>query len=254
MCYGDDAVPPEPPVAGALGDHGELYLLSADGTEFMTYYAYPGMSRAHSAVVVMPDVRGLHRYYQELADRFATVGLLTVAIDYYGRTTEIGSPRGDSFPWRQHNEQLQPEQVTQDVHAAVTWLRNDRDHQVGSVFTVGFCFGGAQSWRQSAADHELAGCIGFYGRPERVTDQIGSMRAPLLLLAAGRDEGIPVENVEQFAEQVRVTGGEAELHVYPEAPHSFFDRTAEEYQQECDDAWRRVIDFIDRHSAEPLRD
>jgi carboxymethylenebutenolidase len=254
MCYGDDAVPPEPPVTGPLGDHGELVLLSADGTEFMTYYAYPGMSRARSAVVVLPDVRGLHRFYQELTDRFATVGLLAIAIDYYGRTTQIGSARGESFPWHQHNEQLQPDQVTQDVHAAATWLRQDRDHQVESVFTVGFCFGGAQSWRQSAANHGLAGCVGFYGRPERVTDQVGSMRAPLLILAAGRDEGIPVEGVEQFAEQVRAAGVEAELQVYAEAPHSFFDRTAEDYQQECDDAWRRVIAFIDQHSREPLRD
>ncbi len=253
MCYGDDAVPPEPPVSGALGDHGELFLLSADGTEFTTYYAYPAVGRAHSAVVVMPDIRGLHRFYQDLAERFATVGVLTVAIDYFGRTTEIGSPRGEGFPFRHHADQMTPEQVSQDVGAAVAWLREDRDHQVESVFTVGFCFGGALSWRQSAADHGLAGCIGFYGRPSRVTDRIGSMRAPLLLLAAGKDEGIPVEEVEQFAEQVRASGVEAELHVYPEAPHSFFDRNAEQYQQECDDAWRRVIDFIDRHSAESLR-
>lgn len=254
MCYGDDAVPPEPPVSGALGDHGELFLLSADGTEFTTYYAYPGVGRAHSAVVIMPDVRGLHRFYQDLAERFATVGLLAVAIDYYGRTTEIGSARGDSFPYRQHADQAQPEQVTQDVHAAVSWARADPDHVVESVFTVGFCFGGALSWRQSAADHGLAGCIGFYGRPSRVADQIGSFRAPLLLLAAGRDEGIPVEEVEQFAKRVRASGVEAELHVYPEAPHSFFDRSSDEYQQECDDAWRRLIAFIDRHSPEPLRD
>ena len=66
MCYGDDALPPDPPVTGVVGDHGELFLLSADGTEFAAYYAYP-QARARSAVVVMPDVRGLHRFYQELA-------------------------------------------------------------------------------------------------------------------------------------------------------------------------------------------
>ena len=248
MCYGDDALPPDPPVTGVVGDHGELFLLSADGTEFAAYYAYP-QARARSAVVVMPDVRGLHRFYQELAERFAAAGLLAIAIDYYGRTTEIGSPRGDSFPFRQHADQLEPAQVTQDVRAAVAWLRGDRDHDVESVFTVGFCLGGAMSWRQSAADHGLAGCIGFYGRPSRVMDQIGSLRAPLLLLGAGRDDGIPVDEFEQFAEQVQATGVDAELHVYPDAPHSFFDRTAESYQQECDDAWRRVFAFIDRHSG-----
>jgi carboxymethylenebutenolidase len=248
MCYGDDALPPDPPVAGVVGDHGALFLLSADGTEFGAYYAYP-QYRARSAVVVMPDVRGLHPFYQELAERFAAAGLLSIAIDYYGRTTEIGSPRGDSFPFRHHADQLEPAHVSQDVHAAAAWLRADRDHVVESVFTVGFCLGGALSWQQSAADHGLAGCIGFYGRPSRVMDQIGSLRAPLLLLAAGRDDSIPVDEFEQFAEQVRANGVDAELHVYPNAPHSFFDRAAGDYQEECDDAWRRVLGFIDRHSG-----
>jgi carboxymethylenebutenolidase len=247
MCYGDDALPPAPPVTGAVGDHGELFLLSADGTEFAAYYAYP-QTRTRSAVVVLPDVRGLHRFYRDLAERFAAVGLVAIAIDYYGRTTELGSQRGDSFPFREHADRLEPAQVTQDVHAAVEWLRGDRDHDVEAVFTVGFCAGGGLSWRQSAADHGLAGCIGFYGRPARVADQIGSMRVPLLLLAAGQDD-IPVEEVERFAEQARANGVDAELHVYPDAPHSFFDRTSGNYQEECDDAWRRVLAFIDRHSG-----
>ena len=246
MCYGDDAVPPYPPVTGVVGDHGELFLLSGDGTEFAAYYAYP-QARARSAVVVMPDVRGLHRFYQELAERFAAAGLLAIAIDYYGRTTEIGSARGDNFPFRQHADLLEPAQVTQDVRAAVAWLRGDRDHDVSAVFTVGFCAGGGMSWRQSATDYGLSGCIGFYGRPAQVADQIGSLRAPLLLLAAGQD-ATPVEEVEQFAEQVRASGVDAEVHVYPDAPHSFFDRTADDYQQECADAWRRVLGFVDRHS------
>lgn len=253
MCFGDDAIPPEPPAAGAVGDHGELFLLSADGTEFTTYYAYPGVGRARSAVVVMPDVRGLHGFYRDLAQRFASLGLLAIAIDYYGRTTEIGSPRDESFPFHQHADQLRLEQVSLDVHAAVAWLRADIDHDVESVFTVGFCAGGALSWQQSATDHSLAGCVGFYGRPSRAAGQIESMRAPLLILAAGQDQGVPVDDVEQFAVQVRAAGVDVELHVYPNAPHSFFDRQQGEYEQECADAWRRVIGFIDRHSREPLR-
>jgi carboxymethylenebutenolidase len=37
--------------------------------------------------------------------------------------------------------------------------------------------------------------------------------------------------------------------VYPDAPHSFFDRRFDEYRSECDDAWRRMLDFIDRHRS-----
>jgi carboxymethylenebutenolidase len=116
------------------------------------------------------------------------------------------------------------------------------------VFTVGFCRGGSLSWAQSAEGHALAGCVGFYGIPSSVTDRIPDLADPLLILAAGQDR-TPVEEVEQFAERVRAQGVEAEMHVYPDAPHSFFDRTAGEYQQECDDAWRRVLAFVEKRAT-----
>ena len=104
------------------------------------------------------------------------------------------------------------------------------------------------SWRQSAAGHGLAGCVGFYGVPSRVTDVVDGMRAPLLLLAAGQDF-TPVDEVEKFAGQVREAGVEAELHVYPDAPHSFFDRSFAEHADDCADAWRRMLAFIERHTG-----
>jgi carboxymethylenebutenolidase len=73
------------------------------------------------------------------------------------------------------------------------------------------------------------------------------MQAPLLLLAAGQDF-TPVEEVSAFADRVRAAGVEAEMHVYPDAPHSFFDRTFAEHREACADSWRRILDFVSRHS------
>jgi carboxymethylenebutenolidase len=56
---------------------------------------------------------------------------------------------------------------------------------------------------------------------------------------------MPVAEVEAFADDVRAAGTQVDLHVYPDAPHSFFDRRFEDYQDECADAWRRILDFID---------
>jgi carboxymethylenebutenolidase len=244
MCYGDDARPPLPPVRGGADDHGELLLRSADGTEFAAYYAHPDQP-SRLGMVVMPDVRGLHDFYRELARRFAEAGLHAVAVDYFGRTAGTG-PRPEDFAFREHVDQLQPDQVDADVGAAVAWLRALAQGSVDSVYTVGFCMGGALSWRQSAAGHDLRGSVGFYGMPSRVTDRIPAMKAPLLLLAAGQDF-TPVEEVERFAEQVRAAGVEAELHVYPDAPHSFFDRTFDQHREAGEDAWRRILDFVERH-------
>jgi carboxymethylenebutenolidase len=242
MCFGDDARPPHPPNHAAAGHSGSATLRSSDGTEFRVHYAHPA-GRSDVGVVILPDVRGLHRFYEELAERFAEAGFHSIAIDYFGRTAGIG-PRGEDFPFRDHVEKMGPEQVDADVGAAVARLRGS----ARSVFTVGFCLGGALSWRQSAAGNGLAGCVGFYGRPERVAGLVESMQAPLLLLAAGQDR-TPVADMETFAAQVREAGVEAEVHVFPEAPHSFFDRKYEEYREECDDAWRRILDFVERHAG-----
>ena len=235
MCFGDDALPPFPPVRGGAGNSGPATLRSADGSESRTFYAHPD-GGASTGVVILPDVRGLHPFYEALAERFAEAGLHAVAIDYFGRTAGVG-PRPQDFPFRDHLDRLTLEQVDEDVAAAVAWLGTP------ATYTVGFCLGGALSWRQSAASHGPAGCIVFYGRPDRAADVVASMRAPLLLLAAGQDR-TPVAEVEAFAAQVRDTGIGATVHVYPGAPHSFFDRKYDEYQDECDDAWWRMLDFM----------
>jgi len=244
MCYGDEARPPAPPTQGPVGKHGGLVLTSADGTEFAAYEAHPE-EPSGQAMVILPDVRGLHHFYKDLALRFAEAGVHAVAIDYFGRTAGL-TDRGEDFPFREHVEKLDYSLVTADASAAYDVLA--AIDGVTSVFTVGFCLGGAMSWRQSASPSGYAGNVGFYGIPSRVADVVSGMRAPLLMLAAGQDF-TPVSEVEAFAETVRGAGVEADLHVYPDAPHSFFDRTFGEHAEACADAWRQILGFMERHSV-----
>lgn len=129
-----------------------------------------------------------------------------------------------------------------DAGAAIAWQRQQPG--VTTVYSVGFCFGGSNSWAQSAAGHELAGCMGFYGQPFRVTDLVPLMRSPLLMLAAGADF-TPVEVVEAFAEQARAEGVTVDVAVFEGAPHSFFDRSFADHRGACDEAWRQMLSFMD---------
>jgi carboxymethylenebutenolidase len=244
MCYGDEARPPAPEVRGEVGAKGDFILTSADGTQFGAYHAKPAGATARG-IVILPDVRGLHSFYKELAVRFAEAGLHAVAIDYFGRTAGVGG-RDEHFPFREHVDQTRPATVAEDVGAAAAWLRQQPG--VSSVFSVGFCFGGSSSWAQSAAGHDLAGCIGFYGGPSKVADLIPLMRSPLLMLAAGADF-TPVEEVEAFAEQARAEGVTVDVTVFEGAPHSFFDRTFAEHTDACARAWREMLRFMDVHSG-----
>jgi carboxymethylenebutenolidase len=251
MCHTDDSRAPEPPRRGPVGEHGSQELTSSDGTRYRAYVA-TSKETARAGVVILPDVRGLHPYYEDLTVRFAEAGFRAVAIDYFGRTAGLGA-RDDSFDWKSHFEKATPEGIAEDVRAAAEWIRAAAQRPDIPTFTVGFCFGGANSWRQSGEQSDLAGCIGFYGgRPmERAGAAIPKMSAPLLMLLAGDDKGTPPAEFEEFAGLVRARGLEVESHTYAGAPHSYFDRSFAEHREACEDSWRRILEFTDRHVTGP---
>ena len=252
MCFELDSLPPIPVLSGAAVSHRDLELEASDGNRFAAFAAEPD-DPSRAAVVVLPDVRGLYRFYEELALRFAERGTAAVAIDYFGRTAGVAK-RDEDFPYMDHVAQTRADSVQADVRAAVEFLRSPEGGSARSVFTVGFCFGGRHSWLAAAAGHGLAGAIGFYGRPGPGQDgspgpiqRAGELEAPILGLMGGADAGIPAEDVAAFDQALTDAGVEHELVTYPGAPHSFFDRRYEDFADASEDAWARVLAFVDRH-------
>src|SRR6184192_3155397 len=251
MCYSTDARPPLPPITGGSTDDSEPVLTAADGNRLLAYTARAAKPTG-AGIVVMPDVRGLHPFYKDLARRFAQAGVDAVAIDYFGRTAGI-SERAADFDFMTHVRQTTPDGIAADVAAGVAYLHSPAGGSVGAVFTVGFCFGGSQSWRQSAAQPGLAGAIGFYGRPAVVRDVIPQMKAPLLLLIAGEDAATPREEFVRFEQELTQAGVPHNQVVYDGAPHSFFDRKFDQHKAASEDAWRQMLDFIKQHTRQPAR-
>lgn len=248
MCYDADASPPIEPIAGGSNGHQDLILTASDGNPFSAFAATSSESNG-PGVVVLPDVRGLHRFYEELSLRFAEHGYDAVAIDYFGRTAGVGK-RGEDFPYGEHVPLTTLDGVTADTAAAIAHLRSSDPTR--AIFTVGFCFGGSNSWHQAASGHGLAGAIGFYGNPKRPPlgpiERVGQYECPILALMGGDDQGIPNEVVEEFRRALEAAGVENEVVIYSDAPHSFFDRQQEKFAAESADAWQRVLEFIGANS------
>jgi carboxymethylenebutenolidase len=251
MCVDNDSRPPIAPIAGGSAGGQDLRLTSADGTRFMAYAARSAHPTG-AGMVVIPDVRGLHVYYKELADRFAEVGVDAVAVDFFARTASTDD-RGESFEFMPHVGQTTPETLQADIAAAAAHLRSKDGGQVRSLFSVGFCFGGALSYLQAASGLGYAGVVGFYGWPlglkrwpdrPKPIDAVPRYKSAVLSIFGGADEGIPQADVDAFNAACSKAGVKHDSTVYPGAPHSFFDRKFEEFADASADAWRRVQGFV----------
>jgi carboxymethylenebutenolidase len=256
MCFDFNSSPPPlpaarfSPVAGGAAAES-IVVETGEGVSFSAAFAEspdPG-----AGVIILPDVRGLYRFYIELAERFSEAGHHAMAIDYFARTAGTGE-RGEDFDWLSHLPATDPSLIQRDVAAARAELARRTGAEL--FVTVGFCFGGAQSFLAGTnPEAGLDAVVGFYGTLEggrtgmdflpSPLAKAGDVAVPLLGLFGGADPMIPPEDIKAFEGALVAAGIEHEVKVYPGAPHSFFDRSQEEYAGASADAWSRVLDFIE---------
>ena len=198
MCFDHDSRPPIAPIAGGALDGSLVTLTAEDGTAFAAFRARPDQPTG-AGVVILPDVRGLHPFYEELALRFAEHGVDALAIDWFGRTAGVARRDAD-FEYMPHVAATTWDGIAADIAAAVGALRADG---VERVFTMGFCMGGRMAFLSAALGLDLAGVIGLYGTlvgpwrndaPEPVV-QAGRMTGRVLGLFGGADTAIPAEHI-----------------------------------------------------------
>jgi carboxymethylenebutenolidase len=253
MCHADSDLPElGPGITTSTG--ASIILTAADGAKSRGYLAVPAKASG-AGVIVMPDNRGIHPFYEQLACRIAAEGHYALAIDYFGRTAGTG-PRDDSFSAKDHFPKASRETVEADLTAAIAHMRSVAGPELKSIFTVGFCFGGRQSFLSASRKFGLAGVVGFYGvlatfpngapGPAAVA---GDFTAPTLGLFGSADQATSAADIVTFDEALTSANVEHELVTYPGAPHSFFDKHLTEYLGFAQDAWAKTIAFIDNNAA-----
>jgi carboxymethylenebutenolidase len=247
MCFDHDSRPPIVPIAGGALDSRELTLTAADGNRLSAFEARAA-EPSGAAIVILPDVRGLHDYYAELAMRFAERGVDAVAFDWFGRTAGLGR-RQEGFDYTPEVQQLTWEGMSADITAAA---EEARTFNPTSLFTVGFCMGGRAAFLTPTLGLGLTGAIGFYGSPvgagrggsPQPVEVADRMEGTVLGLFGGADQSIPPEAIAQFDEALSRAGIPHRLKSYDGAPHSFFDRKADEFAAASADAWEQIQDFV----------
>lgn len=257
MCFDTDSRPPIEPIAGGALDSERVVLTADDGTELSAFRARAARPSGNG-ILILPDVRGLHTYYEELSLRFAERGIDAVAIDYFGRSAGL-TPRDDAFDYSPHVAMCTWDGLAADIRAgaaALGAIRGDGGGP-GRAFVTGFCMGGRLAYLAATLGLGLSGVIGFYGWPTgphrtgspAPADIASSIEAPVLAIYGGADQGIGKEVRLAFDEALDAANVVHRTIVYPDAPHSFFDRKAADFAAASDAAWGETLAFIAANGA-----
>jgi carboxymethylenebutenolidase len=258
MCFAHDSRPPIVPIAGGALDSSELVLEAADGNRLRAFRARATEPNG-AGIVILPDVRGLHPFFEELALRFAENGVDAVAIDYFGRTAGLGR-RGEGFEYMPNVAQATWSGVSADIRAGADNLLLHDEGRVSALFTVGFCYGGRLAFLSATLGLGLAGAIGFYGIPvgpgrndiPAPIDLVGEFANPILGLFGGTDPAIPLDAIAAFEGALTGAGVDHRIVTYDGAPHSFFDRKAAEFADASEKAWEETLTFVRGHVPDPV--
>ncbi|MDX6694163.1 MAG: carboxymethylenebutenolidase [Blastocatellia bacterium] len=196
------------------------------------------------AVLLIHEVFGLNDHIKTVADRLAREGFNTLAPNFFVRASAPPpTDDKDMAALRKAASSIPNEVAIKDMQAALDYLKTVKNVR-HSFASIGFCMGGGYSYQIATHTKDLAGAVIFYGRtPLELVPQVS---CPLLGNFGGLDAGIPPETIKAFEEALTKAGKTADIKVYPEAKHGFFNDTRPTaYNPEAAaDAWQRTLTFF----------
>ena len=240
----------------------EVRYPAPDGFDLPAYVARPAGDGPFPVVIVVSEIFGVHDYIKDVCRRLAKAGYAAVAPAFFVRV-EDPAPLSDMGRIMQIVGAADYEQVMGDIAATLDWTSQQlwaRDDKVG---ITGFCWGGKVVWQAAARFAVIGAGVAWYGRlapaPDATPVQIASgqpwpvdladdLKAPVLGLYGGQDQGIPQASVDQMRQALTRAGQtHSEIVVYPDAPHGFHaDYRASYVEADAKDGWRRLLAVFDK--------
>lgn len=221
---------------------GEMVQIPYNGSSTTGYLAVPTSGQG-PAVVVLQEWWGLVPHIKDVADRFAAAGYVALAPDlYHGESTTSPDQAGKLMM------SLKIDEATKELSATIDFLLNHSAVTPKKIGTVGFCMGGQLSLYAASKNENVNACVVFYGIHPNFEPDLPNIKAAVLGLYAELDAFVSVESVNKLAENLKNLGKTADIHIYPNVDHGFFNDTRPVYNQSvAEDAWQRVLNLYQQH-------
>ncbi|HEX4149122.1 MAG TPA: dienelactone hydrolase family protein [Pirellulales bacterium] len=237
---------------------GEVKIPVPDG-EIPGYRAMPSSGGPFPMIIVVQEIFGVHEHIKDLCRRLAKVGYLAVAPELYARQGDVSKIENIRDVIAKVVSKVPDKQVMSDLDATVAWAKKSGRANTAKLGITGFCWGGRIVWLYAAHNPDLKAGVAWYGRltgtndelhPKQPLEVVQELKAPVLGLYGGADQGIPKANVDEMREALKTAGKSGELILYPDAPHGFnADYRSSYTKSAAEDGWKRMLEWFQRFGA-----
>jgi carboxymethylenebutenolidase len=228
---------------------GEVKIKTADA-EIPAYRAMPAAGGPFPVVLVVQEIFGVHEHIKDVCRRLAKAGYFALAMEMYARQGDV-SKLASIDAIRPIVDKVPDAQVMSDLDAAVAFAKASGKGDTSRLGITGFCWGGRITWLYAAHNPEVKAGVAWYGRlvgsesantPRHPVDVAADLKAPVLGLYGGKDQGIPLDTVEKMREACKAAGKTCEIVVYPDAGHAFHADYRPSFQESAaKDGWARLL-------------
>jgi carboxymethylenebutenolidase len=218
---------------------------TVNGKPVTGYLAYPAAAEGGlPAVLVFHEWWGLNDNIKKMADQLAGQGYVALAADLYGGRVASQPEAARSLMEESLKDR---DAMGQNLRQAHAYLKEQI--KATRVGTIGWCFGGAVSLRAALLVPDgVDATVIYYGHVGSDPEDLKALKAPVLGLFGGADDGIPVEQVRAFENTLKGLGKPATIHIYEGAAHAFANPSGTSYKADAaEDAWQKSLAFLAEH-------
>lgn len=233
--------------------------IPVEGGNMPAYFAAPKKAGMHAAVIVVPEIWGMHEYQKDICRRLAKLGYYAVSFDPYFRKGDL-SKIPDINEVLAVADTLEDTRMLADLDALVAWVEKQPKANAKKLGITGMCRGGRTVWMYAAHSKKVKAGVSWYGNlnpsppamPLTPIDVADKLNAPVLGLYGGADQGIPLASVERLRAALPALGKDKEsiIHVYDGMPHAFHADYRPSYRKEAaEDGWKRMLAWFKKHGV-----
>ena len=236
---------------------GEVRVPVAGGST-PGYRAQPTKASGMPLVLVVEEIFGVHEHIKDVCRRLAKAGYFAVAPELFSRQ---GDPTKITDIQRIITDvvaKTPDAQVMADLDSAAAWaVKSGADPS--KIGITGFCWGGRITWLYAAHSPKVKAGVAWYGRidgprndlqPKYPIDVASTLKSPVLGLYGGKDDGIPLDQVEKMRAELAKGPSKSDIVVYQDAGHGFHADYRPSYREtDAKDGWKRLLDWFAAHGV-----